>query len=128
MSKHDDNRGMMCVGEVGKQIPFEIKRIFYDYNNISSLEHRGGHANINSRFVFICVSGCCTIVVDDGFERKEFVLNDPSSALFVNNMVWKEMYDFSADSVLLVLSDCFYNPDEYIKDFNDYLKNRRIDN
>lgn len=121
LSKHNDQRGMMCVAECGKDIPFDIKRFFYDYNNIPTQEHRGSHANRFSKFVFICVSGSCTIEVDDGKNKDTFILDSPQKALFISNMVWKEIYDFSHDSVLLVVSDCFYDSSEYIKEYREFL-------
>lgn len=125
LPNHNDKRGMMCVGECGKELPFTISRIFYDYNNEVSSEHRGNHANKNSEFVFICLHGKCTIKVNDGFSEEIFVMDDPKKALYTNKMVWKEMYDYSSDSVLLVLSNCKYDPNEYIRDFNEFLKIKR---
>ena len=119
---HNDNRGMMCVAECEKNIPFVINRLFYDFNNINSLKHRGNHANANSQFVFICLHGKCIIKVNDGFDEKVFELDNPKVALYTNKMVWKEMYGYSSDSVLLVLSDCKYDPTEYIRDFDEFLK------
>lgn len=125
LPNHNDERGMMCVGECGKELPFTIKRIFYDYNNDVSSEHRGNHANKHSEFVFICLHGTCTIKVNDGLCEKEFVMDDPKKALYTNKMVWKEMYDYSSDSVLLVLSNNNYDPTEYIRNFNEFLKIKR---
>lgn len=125
LSLHSDNRGMMCVGECGDCIPFVINRIFYDFNNQVSNEHRGNHANRNSEFVFICLHGSCTISVHDGVSQKEFVMDNPKKALYTNKMVWKEMYDYSADSVLLILSNCKYDPNEYIRDFKTFINEKR---
>ena len=119
-----DDRGQMCVIECCKDIPFVIKRAFYDYNNIDCCL-RGNHANKNSRFVFICLSGSCCIDVDDGKISNSFLLDSPTKALFINKMVWKVMKDFSPDCVLLVLSDCHYDKNEYIKDFETFLIEKR---
>ena len=115
-----DNRGKMCVIENNNNIPFKIERLFYDFENRVGEETRGNHANINSRFVFICLKGSCVIEVDDGENRNVFVLNKPDKYLFVDKMVWKEMKNFSEDSVLLVLSDCKYDASEYIKNYNEF--------
>ena len=125
LPNHNDKRGMMCVGECGKEFPFTINRIFYDYNNEASSEPRGNHANKHSEFIFICLHGTCTIKVNDGLSEEIFIMNDPKKALYTNKMVWKEMYDYSNDSVLLVLSNCKYDPDEYIRNFNEFLKIKR---
>ena len=122
---HNDERGMMCVGECGKDIPFVINRVFFDYNNQVSSEPRGNHANKDSEFVFICLHGSCKIRVNDGFADETFVMDDPKKALYVNKMVWKEMFDYTEDSVLLVLSNRKYEPNEYVKNFDDFLKMKR---
>ena len=115
-----DERGQMCVAECDREIPFTIQRVFYDYNNVASCEARGNHANRNSSFVFICVHGSCTIRVNDGYNENVFVMDNPQKALFVNKMVWKEMFDYSIDSVLLILSNEKYNSNEYIRDFKEF--------
>ena len=119
-----DERGMMCVAECGKEIPFDIKRVFYDYNNSQSEETRGNHANKKSKFVFVCLHGSCSIKVHDGTKEEIFNLNDPQIALFVDNMIWKEMFNYSDDSVLLILSNEKYDQNEYIKDFEIFIKTK----
>lgn len=122
---HDDKRGKMCVVESMTTIPFMINRIFYDYENRNSFDNRGNHANKNSSFVFVCVNGMCKIKLNDGSYEEVFEMNSPKKALFVNRMVWKEMYDFSDDSILLVISDCKYDPNEYIRDYDEFIRIKR---
>ena len=116
-----DERGKLVVIEGNQDIPFEIKRVFYIYGSDSSVV-RGQHANINSEFVLINVSGKSKIKVTDGIKEVIVELNRPMDGLYLPKMVWKEMYDFSEDSVLLVLTNTHYDGGEYIRDFQEYLK------
>ena len=114
-----DGNGTLNVVESFNNIPFEIKRIFYEYG-LDNKTVRGNHANRNSRFVMIVVSGSCSInVIDKDNNVTTYHLDKPNKALYLDNMLWKFMTDFSKDCVLLVLSDCLYNKDEYIRDFDD---------
>lgn len=122
-----DERGQMIVGECGKEIPFDIKRIFYMYHTQSS-SVRGQHANRKSEFVLINLRGACKILVDNGFEQETLILDKPNKGVYLEKMVWKEMYDFSEDAILLVLSNERYDSNEYIRDYEEYLKERRIKN
>ncbi len=116
-----DERGNLVVVEGGSAIPFEIKRIFYIYGSDSEVI-RGCHANLRSEFVMINVSGTSKVKVDNGRETRIIELNRPRMGLYLKNNVWKEMYDFSPDSVLLVLSNEHYDAEEYIRDYETYLK------
>ena len=115
-----DDRGNLVVIEGNKDIPFEIARVFYIYGSDKDIV-RGQHANKNSEFVLINVSGESKLKLDYGSYHEIIQLNKPHIGVYIPRMVWKEMYDFSEDSVLLVLSNCKYNPDEYIRDYNEYL-------
>ena len=116
-----DERGKLVVVEGAMDIPFEIKRVFYIYGSDSSVI-RGQHANRDSEFVLINVSGSSKVRVDNGFEEEIIELNRPRMGLYLPTMVWKEMYDFSEDSVLLVLANTHYDGNEYIRDYDEYLK------
>ena len=116
-----DERGNLVVVEGGSAIPFDIKRIFYIYGSDSEVV-RGSHANLRSEFVMINVSGTSKVKVDNGIESRIIELDRPRMGLYLKNNVWKEMYDFSPDSVLLVLSNEHYDPEEYIRDYETYLK------
>lgn len=116
-----DERGNLVVVEGGQAIPFDIKRIFYIYGSDTEVV-RGSHANLRSEFVMINVSGTSKVKVDNGHEQRILELNRPRMGLYLKSMVWKEMYDFSPDSVLLVLSNEHYDPNEYIRDYKTYLE------
>lgn len=120
-----DEDGFLAVVEEKKQIPFRIKRIFYEYG-VRGTSLRGKHANKNSRFCLIAVSGSCDVIVEDGKEKTIYNLDEPYKVLFLDKMIWKTMTNFSKDCVLLVLSDCLYDKNEYIRDFKEYLSNLKF--
>ena len=117
-----DERGSLVVAEgSGKAIPFEIKRVFYMYGSDSTVV-RGQHANRKTEFVLINVSGTSKVRITNGEEETIIELNKPRMGLYLKTMVWKDMYDFSPDSVLLVLASEHYDGEEYIRDYEKYLK------
>ena len=116
-----DERGKLVVVEGAQDIPFEIKRVCYIYGSDSQVV-RGQHANRNSEFVLINVSGSSKVRVDNGFEEEIIELNRPRMGLYLPTMVWKDMYDFSEDSVLLVLANTHYDGHEYIRDYDEFIK------
>jgi len=116
-----DERGKLVVIEGEQDIPFEIKRVFYIYGSDSTVV-RGQHANIDSEFVLVNVAGKSKVKITDGKNVSVVELNKPMEAVYLPKMIWKEMYDFSADSVLLVLANTHYNGKEYIRSYDDYLK------
>jgi dTDP-4-dehydrorhamnose 3,5-epimerase-like enzyme len=116
-----DAHGHLVVCESEKNIPFDIKRIFYIYGSDAGVI-RGQHANRRSEFVLINVCGTSKVrVVDQNGNEKVFSLDRPHRGLYLPTMVWKDMYDFSPDSVLLVLSNKHYDVSEYIRDFEEFL-------
>lgn len=120
--QHGDNRGHLVVVEGKKDIPFDIKRIFYIYGSDSNVI-RGQHANKRSEFVLINVSGTSKVRVKDGKGNEAvFCLNRPHTGIYLPQMVWKDMYDFSEDSVLICLASEKYDPDEYIRDYDEFVK------
>ena len=115
-----DERGKLVVAEGELDIPFAIKRVFYIYGSDDTVV-RGQHANRESEFVLINVAGSSKVMITDG-EHKEIVeLNRPMEGVYLPRMIWKEMYDFSPDSVLLVLASTHYDGSEYIRDFDMYV-------
>ena len=114
-----DERGKLVVVEGGQTIPFDIKRVFYIYGSDSTVI-RGQHANRESEFVLINVAGKSKVRITDC--REDFVvdLDRPMIGVYIPRMVWKDMYDFSPDSVLLVLASTHYDGAEYIRDFDAY--------
>lgn len=115
-----DERGKLVVIEGGQAIPFDIQRVFYIYGSDATVV-RGQHANRESEFVLINVAGTSKVRITDGKEEIIVELNKPMMGVYIPKMVWKDMYDFSADSVLLVLASTHYNGKEYIRDYNKYL-------
>lgn len=116
-----DSRGHLVIVESLKDIPFEIRRIFYIYGSDADVI-RGQHANRNSEFVLINVSGTSKVLIDDGKNKEVVCLDHPHMGIYLPQMVWKEMYDFSSDSVLLVITNTYYDADEYIRDYQAFIK------
>ena len=115
-----DDRGHLVIVEGGIDVPFEIKRAFYIYGSDADVV-RGCHANRKSEFVLINVAGNSKVKVKDGEGNEAiFCLNRPHTGIYLPTMVWKEMYDFSEDSVLLVLASEHYDPEEYIRDYEEF--------
>ncbi len=121
-TQHGDDRGHLVVIEGMKDVSFEIKRVFYIYGSDSEVV-RGQHANRESEFVLINVAGTSKVKVKDGEGNEAiFCLNRPHTGIYLPTMVWKDMYDFSRDSVLLVLTNTHYNASEYIRDYDAFVK------
>ena len=116
-----DERGKLVVIEGDQSIPFEIKRVFYIYGSDSTVV-RGQHANRESEFVLINVAGTSKVRITDGKEEFIVSLDKPMMGVYIPKMVWKDMYDFSSDSVLLVLASTHYDGSEYIRDYDEYVK------
>lgn len=116
-----DERGKLVVIEGGEAIPFEIKRVFYIYESDATVV-RGQHANRESEFVLINVAGKSKVRITDGSDEIIVELDKPMMGVYIPKMLWKDMYDFSPDSVLLVLASTHYDGSEYIRDYNEYLK------
>lgn len=115
------------VIEGHQDIPFEIKRVFYMYGSDPNIV-RGQHANRRSSFVLINVSGTSKVRITDGTDEIIVVLNKPRMGVYIPPMYWKDMYDFSQDSVLLALSDEHYDGSEYIRDYTEFLKEVNVRN
>ena len=123
--EYGDERGNLVVAEGDNiDVPFNIKRVFYMYGSDDKIV-RGQHANRRTEFVLINVSGTSKVKMDNGHETKIVELNKPRMGLYIETMVWKDMYDFSEDSVLLVLASEHYDGEEYIRDYDAFLKEVR---
>lgn len=117
-----DERGHLVIIEGEKDVPFKIERAFYIYGSDSNVV-RGQHANKRSEFVLINVAGTSKVKVKDGKGNEEiFCLNRPHTGIYLPNMVWKDMYDFSTDSVLLCLASEHYDPKEYIREYEGFVQ------
>lgn len=117
-----DERGHLVIVEGMKDIPFDIKRIFYIYGSDATVV-RGQHANRKSEFVLINVAGTSKVKVKDGKGNEAvFSLNRPHTGIYLPKMVWKDMYDFSEDSVLLCLASEHYDAQEYIRTYEEFVE------
>lgn len=121
LSTFGDERGSLISFEKNTNVPFDVKRAFYIFDTKGEIS-RGCHANRKSKFLLVVISGSCRVKIDTGKEQDNVLLNNPKKALFLNNMVWKEMYEFSHNAVLLVLSNEYYDESEYIRNYEDFLK------
>ena len=120
-----DERGNLVVVEgSGVDIPFSIKRVFYIYGSDAEVI-RGRHANRKTEFVLINVSGKSKVKVDNGYEQRIIDLDRPRMGLYLSAMVWKDMFEFSSDSVRLVLASEHYDAEEYIRNYDDFLREIR---
>lgn len=118
---HGDDRGQLVAIEATKDLPFEVKRVYYIYDTLPGVR-RGFHAHLNLQQILLCVSGSCKIHLDDGHDTAEVLLDKPNEGLYISNNMWREMYDFSPGAVLLVLASEYYDEADYIRNYEDFLK------
>lgn len=121
-----DERGGLISLESNKNVPFEIKRVYYIYGTRENTR-RGHHAHKNLKQMIVAVSGSCRFLLDDGAGREEVFLNSPTSGLIVESGIWREMYDFSPDCVLMVLASEFYDEGDYVRNYDDFLEMTRAE-
>ena len=117
---HGDERGQLVALEEGIDIPFSIKRVYYMYDTVKGMV-RGKHAHKSLEQILVCIHGSCKILLDDGREKKVIPLEKPYEGLYVPNNMWREMYDFSEDAVLMVLASDFYKENDYIRDYDQFV-------
>lgn len=115
-----DPRGNLTVAE-GDSLPFAIRRVYWVYD-VPGGEHRGGHAHKHCREFIVAVSGAFTVTLDNGKERVPFLLNHPYQGLLVETDVWRTLDDFSSGAVCLVLAEDPFSEDDYIRDYDEYMK------
>lgn len=118
---HGDDRGQLVALEELKDIPFDIKRVYYMYDTGAGVT-RGYHAHKNLKQILICVHGSCRIRMDNGKEQETVLLDKPYEGLYVDNVVWREMFDFSPDAVLMVLASEYYDESDYIRNYEEFLE------
>lgn len=121
---HGDDRGQLVALEEFTDIPFRIKRVYYMYETKEGVR-RGFHAHKNLEQILICIHGSCKVLLDNGTERKEVRLEKPYEGLYVANDMWREMYDFSPDAVLMVLASEVYREEDYIRDYEEFLSRKK---
>lgn len=116
-----DHRGNLTVAEQMKEVPFEISRVYWTYD-IPGGACRGGHAHKHCREMIIAVSGSFVVTLDDGSEKREFMLHLPNKALFVDSGIWRSLSEFSSGAVCLVLAEDPFDEGDYIYDYDDFLR------
>jgi dTDP-4-dehydrorhamnose 3,5-epimerase-like enzyme len=116
-----DERGELVAIENNKNIPFEIKRVYYVFKTLNDVA-RGFHAHKELKQIAICVSGSCKFIMNDGESKESFILDDPQKGLYIDKMQWHEMHEFSDDCVLLVLASNVYDESDYIRNYSDFVK------
>ena len=114
-----DPRGNLTVAEGLKDVPFEVKRVYWTYD-VPSGESRGGHAHRCCEEFIVAVSGWFDVTLDDGRERRTFHLNHPYQGLYVGTGIWRTLDDFSSGAVCLVLASEGFEEEDYIREYDDY--------
>ena len=120
-----DNRGNLSVIESLNQIPFEIKRVYYLYD-VPGGSERGGHAHKNLEQLIIAISGSFDVILDDGTTSKNYHLNRSYYGLYVPKMTWRELNNFSSNSVCLVLASNFFSEDDYYRKYEDFITAKNV--
>lgn len=122
--KITDNRGNLTPIEYPKDIPFEINRIYYIYDVLDGVE-RGFHSHRNLEQILIAINGSIKIKIKTPDKEEIVTLNNPSEGLYIGNMIWREMFDFSPNSVLLVLASKKYDENDYLRNYDEYVSEYR---
>ncbi|WP_305084274.1 FdtA/QdtA family cupin domain-containing protein [uncultured Faecalibaculum sp.] len=125
--QHGDSRGQLIAIEEKINVPFEFKRVYFMYETKKNVR-RGLHAHKKLKQILFCVHGSCKVHLDDGMEQREVLLDKPYYGLLIEGLVWREMYDFSEDAVLMVIASDFYDESDYIRDYNEFLKEVSVKN
>jgi dTDP-4-dehydrorhamnose 3,5-epimerase-like enzyme len=115
-----DERGSLISLEENKNIPFEIKRVYYIFDTKEGVK-RGFHAHKNLEQVIICINGSCNITLDDGKEKIDIKLKNRNEGIYLKKTIWREMYNFSEDCILLVLANEFYDEKDYLKNYEEFI-------
>ena len=123
LPRYLDSRGNLSFAEQNNHIPFEIKRTYWIYD-VPGGENRGGHAFIQTKEFIISLSGSFDVIVDDGFNKRTFTLNRSYYGLYIPNGLWRELNNFSTNSLALEFASTEYDPADYIRDYGEYIKMR----
>ena len=116
-----DHRGQLVALEANRQIPFDVKIVFYIYGTLDGIP-RGNHSHYKTKQFLIAVNGSCKVTLDNGKEKETFDLNKPNLGLFQDALIWGSMHDFSSDCVLMVLADEYYDANDYITNYDKFLE------
>lgn len=117
---HDDERGCLVVAETQKEIPFDIKRLYYIYD-VGKEKERGFHSHKRLEQVYIGIHGSMKVTLSDGTEKKEIILDNPKQGLYIGHDVWRTITDFSPDAVLLVAASEHYDENDYIRSYDEFV-------
>lgn len=120
-----DERGSLVVAENNKNIPFEVKRFYYIFDTQQGVA-RGFHAHKELIQLAFCVKGSCKMIMNDGIDKQEVYIDQPNQGLMIPPLVWHEMHDFSEDCVLLVLASDYYDEDDYIRDYEEFVTKVKV--
>ncbi len=118
---HGDFRGSLIAVESGHEVEFKVQRVYYIYG-VKAGSSRGFHAHRELKQLLVAVSGSVNIRCEDSSATQEFQLDSPEKALLIDGLVWREMYNFSEDCVLLALASDFYSEDDYVRNYGDFKK------
>ena len=116
-----DGRGSLVAVEARKTVPFDIKRVYFIFGTKQGVA-RGFHAHKALKQVAVCITGSCRMLLDNGLEKEEVLLDSPTKGLVIEDMVWREMHDFTSDCVLMVLASEHYDEADYIRNYDDFIK------
>lgn len=116
-----DHRGQLIALEANRQIPFDIKRVFYIYGTELGVP-RGNHSHYKTKQFLVAVNGGCKVTLDNGKTKETFELNKPNIGLFQDALIWGTMHDFSSDCVLVVMANDYYVDSDYIRDYDKFLE------
>jgi len=122
---HSDRKGNLTVVENDVTLPFDVKRVYYLYD-IPGGEGRGAHAHRELQQLIVAASGSFTVTLDDGLNKRSFFLNRPYQGLYVKPGMWRDLADFSSGAVAMVLASEVYDPADYIRDYDEFLKFKNI--
>ena len=115
-----DDRGSLVALEANKSVPFDIKRVYYIFGTQPGVS-RGFHAHKNLKQLAVCIIGSCRFVLDNGKQREEIMLDSSTTGLIIEDLTWREMHDFTPDCVLMVLANQYYDENDYIRDYQEFL-------
>jgi hypothetical protein len=118
----DETDGILSIAESGKNIPFDIKRVFYIYGFSYPKAERGYHAHKELEQALFCLNGSCKLMLSDGANKQYFFLKDPNQGFYVGPNVWLQLFEFSSDCIILVFSSDYFKESDYIRDYDEFLK------
>tara|TARA_B100000315_G_C14408652_1_gene509922 strand:+ start:318 stop:743 length:426 start_codon:yes stop_codon:yes gene_type:complete len=118
----DEKDGVLSIAESRREIPFEIRRIYYIYGLAYPKARRGLHAHHKLEQVIFCVNGSFKLMVDDGNEKQYLFLSDPNHGIYIGPHLWHSMFEFSKDCIILVMASDYYDEADYIRDYDEFVK------